>query len=99
MPQHRLRLVLFHVVGKALVWFQDLDESGVLTGWDEFLNALLMRFGPSSYNDPMEQLTRLRQLGTVEEYKANFEALSNKLRGLSNTYKLSCFLSDLRDEI
>ncbi|XP_041016312.1 uncharacterized protein LOC121258850 [Juglans microcarpa x Juglans regia] len=99
LPQHRLRLMSFHVEGKALVWFQDLDESGLLIGWEEFVTALLLRFGPSSYDDPMEQLTRLRQVDTVEEYKANFEALSNRLRRLSESYKLSCFLSGLKDEI
>lgn len=85
--------------GKALVWFQGLDESGILTGWEEFVRALLVRFGPSRYDDPMEQLTRLRQMGTVEEYKDSFEFLSNRLRGLSEVYKLSCFLSGLRDDI
>ncbi|KAG2666849.1 hypothetical protein I3843_15G081700 [Carya illinoinensis] len=99
LPQHRLRLVSFHVEGKALVWFQDLDESGVLSTWEAFVQALLLRFGPSSYDDPVEQLTRLRQVGTVEEYKSHFEELSNRLRGLSESFKLSCFLSGLKDEI
>lgn len=99
LQQHRMRLVSFHIEGKALVWFQDLDESRGLTSWEEFVEALLVRFGPSSYNDPMEQLTRLRQVGTVEEYKANYEILSNRLRGLSEQYKLSYFLSGLRDDI
>ena len=31
--------------------------------------------------------------------KAQFEALSNRIKGLSATHKLSCFLSGLRDEI
>lgn len=35
----------------------------------------------------------------MEEYKTWFEFLSNKLRGRSDCYKLSCFLSRLRDEI
>ncbi|KAF5465151.1 hypothetical protein F2P56_015182 [Juglans regia] len=99
LPQHHLRLASFHMEGKALVWFQGLDESGLLTSWEEMVKIMLIRFGPSSYDGPMEQLTRLRQVGTVEEYKAHFEALSNRLRGLSNQYKLSCFLSGLKDEI
>jgi hypothetical protein len=56
-------------------------------------------FGPCSYDDPMEVLTRLRQQSSVEEYKCKFEALSNRLRGLSEAYKLSCFLSVLKEEI
>ena len=32
-------------------------------------------------------------------YKAQFEALFNRIRDFSENYKLSCFLNDLRDEI
>lgn len=63
------------------------------------MQALLIKFGPSSYDDPMEMLTRLRQNGSVEAYKGQFETLSNRLRSLSENYKLSCFLSGLKDEI
>lgn len=47
----------------------------------------------------MESLTRLRQQTLVEDYKAKFEVLSNRLRDLSESYKLSCFLSGLKEEI
>jgi hypothetical protein len=52
-----------------------------------------------AYGDPMEMLTRLRQTTTVAAYKAQFEGLSNRLRGLSEQHKLSFFLSGLKDEI
>ena len=32
-------------------------------------------------------------------YKGQFEALSNRIRGLSDSHKLSCFLSGLKDEV
>ena len=32
-------------------------------------------------------------------YKAKFEAVSNRIKGLSPLLKLSCFLSGLKDEI
>lgn len=47
----------------------------------------------------METLTRLRQVGSVAVYKAQFEALSNRIKELSEKHKLSCFLSGLKDEI
>ena len=47
----------------------------------------------------MEALTRLKQTSTVAVYKAEFEALSNRIKGLSSTHKMSCFLSGLREEI
>jgi hypothetical protein len=96
-PQ-RLRMASFHMEGDALIWFQDAEAAGLFPSWEAFIKALLTRFGPA-YDDPMEALTRLRQTSTVAVYKAQFEALSNRLRGISEQNKLSCFLSGLKDEI
>lgn len=63
---HCLLLASYHMEGQALIWFQDLEDSGVLKSWEVFVQALLMRFGPSAYDDPMEMLTRLRQTSSVE---------------------------------
>lgn len=59
-PQFRMKLV-FHMEGKALTWFQDLDESGLLNDWDMFVKALLIHFGPNYYDDPIESLMRPKQ--------------------------------------
>ena len=47
----------------------------------------------------MESFTRLRQTINVVVYKGQFEALSNRIKGLSDSHKLSCFLSGLKDEV
>lgn len=70
---------------EALVWYQDCEESGISDLWETPVQALLLMFGTTSYDAPMEDLTRLR--------------LSNRIRGLSPQHKLSCFLSDLKDEV
>lgn len=85
--------------GQALVWFRDLKESGSLGTWAGFTQALLTRFGHRSYDDLVEALIKLKQSGLVEEHKFKFEAFSNRLRELSESYKLSYFLSGLRDDI
>lgn len=85
--------------GASFDLVQGLEESRQLTNWDAFVRALLVRFGPNPYEDPMEALTKLSQGGSVEEYKAQFETLSNKLSWLSTTYKMSHLLSGLKDEI
>lgn len=59
----------------------------------------MIRFGPHSYDDLMESLTRLRQIGLMEEQKSKLEALSNRLMGLFDNYKLSCFSNSLKDEV
>ena len=58
------------------------------------VKALQTRFGATACDDPMEALTRLKQTSTVVSYKGNFEILSNRIVGLSESYKLSCFLVD-----
>ena len=40
-----------------------------------------------------------QQTSTVVAYKGNFEILSNRIVGLFEAHKLSCFLSGLKDEI
>ena len=63
------------------------------------MEALLTRFGNIAYDDPMEPLTRLRQTTNVVVYKGQFEASSNRIKGLFDSHKLSCFLSDLKDDV
>lgn len=73
---------------EALVWYQDAVD-----------RALLTRFGPTSYDNPMEALARLRQTNSVAAYKAQFKGLLNRLKRLYEKHKLSCFLSGLKDKI
>ena len=84
---------------EALLWFQDAEEAGQFTSWDAFVQALHIRFGVSTYDDPMESLTKLRQVGSISTYKTQFEVLSNRIKELSERNKLSCFLSGLKDGI
>ena len=92
-------LASFHMDEEALIWFQDNEEIGVFSDWESLVQALHVRFGSNSYDDPMETLTRLRQTSSVAMYKAQFEVLSNRIKRLSSSHKLSCFLSGLKDEI
>ncbi|XP_023920704.1 uncharacterized protein LOC112032172 [Quercus suber] len=95
----KLMLASFHMDSEALTWFQDSEEVGLFGDWESLVQALHIRFGATAYDDPMETLTRLRQTASVSQFKTQFELLSNRIKGLSATHKLSCFLSGLRDEI
>lgn len=82
----------YHMEWEALIWYQDaLDSLGQLTTCDSFVKALQIQFRPSTYDDPMYDLTMLKQTSLVAMYKAQFETLSNRLKGLSEKHKLSCF--------
>ena len=63
--QHRLFIASFHMEGKAITWYQELEETGILTSWEAFIKALQIRFGTSSYDDPMEALISIKQASTV----------------------------------
>lgn len=97
-PQ-RLLMAFYHMEGEALVWFQNAADAGLCIDWDTLSWSLLLRFGPTTYDDPMEALTSLKQTNSVASYMAQFEALANRLRGLSDIHKLSCFLNGLKDEV
>ena len=99
-PAHqKVMMASYHLDEEALIWFQDAEQPGGFSSWEVFIKALQTRFGVTAYDDPMEALTRLKQTSTVMAYKGNFEILSNRILGLSETHKLSCFLRGLRDEI
>nr|XP_023907237.1 uncharacterized protein LOC112018933 [Quercus suber] len=95
----KLMMASFHMDGEALVWFQKGEDAGVISTREALVQAMLIRFRSTAYDDPMEALTRLRQTTIVASYKGEFEALANRIKGLSLQHKLSCFLSGLKDEV
>lgn len=97
--QQRLFMVSYYMEVETLVQYQDAVESGTFTSQETFAHAMLIKFGPIAYNNPIKALTRLKQTSTIANQKAQFESLSNRLRGLSESHKLSYFLSGLKDEI
>uniref|UniRef100_A0A2N9I8T7 Ty3 transposon capsid-like protein domain-containing protein n=1 Tax=Fagus sylvatica TaxID=28930 RepID=A0A2N9I8T7_FAGSY len=87
----------YHLDDDALIWFQSCEHD--LGCWDNFARAIQLRFGPPSYDDPIELLIKLKHVNSIEEYKGLFESLSNRIRNLSSMHKLSCFMSGLKDEV
>jgi hypothetical protein len=95
----RLSISAFHMDGKALVWFQELRASNEVSSWTNFIRAIQIRFCRGPYDDPMENLSKLKQEGPLEDYKNQFDILALKVHRLPDEHKLSCFLSGLKDEI
>jgi len=58
--------------GPALSWFQLLQKKNKLPSWQEFLQALEVRFAPSYYEDSRGSLFKLTQKGTVQDYLNEF---------------------------
>ncbi|CAL5444953.1 unnamed protein product [Camellia sinensis] len=98
-PDQQVQLASFHLEGIALQWLRWLTNfRGPLT-WNELTKALLLRFGPTDYEDPSKALTRLKQTSTVATYQEAFEMLSHRVDGLPENYLIGCFIAGLRDDI
>jgi hypothetical protein len=87
----------YHLDDDALIWFKSCEHD--LGCWDNFARAIQLRFGPPSYDDPMELLIKLKHVNSIEEYKGLFKSLSNRIRNLSSMHKLNCLMSGLKDEV
>ncbi|KAL5736044.1 hypothetical protein ACOSQ2_030832 [Xanthoceras sorbifolium] len=77
-------------------WFAKLK--GPVT-WIEFTKALLLRFGPTDYEDPLEAFTRLKQTTIVSAYQEEFEKLSHRVDELAEKFLVGCFIAGLKDDI
>jgi hypothetical protein len=97
-PQ-RVQLASFHLSNVALQWFRWYTKNRGQLRWNEFVKALLHRFGPTDYEDPSEALSRLKQTTTVNAYQEAFEKLSHKVDDLPETFLVGCFIAELKDEI
>ncbi|MCH83545.1 RNA-directed DNA polymerase (Reverse transcriptase), partial [Trifolium medium] len=75
-----------------------LNEDEDLT-WDRLKFVLLERYGGRGEGDVYEQLTELRQVGTVDEYIAEFEFLTAQIPKLPDKQFLGYFLHGLKTEI
>jgi len=95
----KVPIAAFHMEGRALTWYHWLMDAGHTGGWEEFVFALKTRFAPSAFDDPVGAFTKLKQTSTVEDYQVQFEILSNRIQGMSEEFKVSTFLSGLKEEV
>ncbi|GJR48509.1 ty3-gypsy retrotransposon protein [Tanacetum coccineum] len=78
----RLRIVGFNLEGVAAEWFWWMSRNGLITTWDRFVESVKNRFGPLKNEDPQRALSKLLQLGIVEDYQQEFQKLMNRVTDL-----------------
>ncbi|GKE66087.1 retrotransposon-related protein [Tanacetum coccineum] len=92
----RLRIVGFNLEGVAAEWFRWMSRNGLITTWDRFVESVKNRFGTSKYEDPQGALSKLLQLGTVEDYQREFEKLMNRVTGIPDSLLISYYTFGLK---
>ena len=95
----RLRIVSFHLEGKAFAWYQWMKANNLLSTWKDFLQKLKLRFGASLFEDHQGNLSKLTQRTTVAEFQSEFEELMNKVTGISEPLLIFFFITRLRTDI
>jgi hypothetical protein len=94
----KLRYGVLHLDQERWQWWQWRKNSrqGYIA-WTQFVAELYERFDTDTNH--LGHLTKLKQLGTVEDFIAAFERLAFRTEGMSDAFFRECFISGLKDEI
>ena len=96
----KLDSILVALEGRALVWFQWWEDQTGLPTWRKFKEALIQRFQPGMTQNPYRPILRLRQTGSVMEYRDQFELVTSRtLRNVDLEIVKGIFLNGLREEL
>ncbi|RWW04464.1 hypothetical protein GW17_00032308 [Ensete ventricosum] len=71
-------IIIIHLKGDVIQWYDQFKHTHDVTTWRQFKSRLLIRFGPSEYENMDGQLVKIRQTSTVQEYQTRFKHLSNQ---------------------
>lgn len=98
-PEVKVSLAQICMEGSTIHFFNSLigEEEGLT--WEALKEALLERYGGHGEGDVYEQLTELKQTGTVEEYITEFEYLTAQIPKLPEKQFRGYFLHGLKTEI
>ena len=80
-------------------WNQWFEKARLNITWEEFTQALCVRFGPTDYEDFDEALAKLQQTGTVREYQTQIEQLVTRVQDWPEKALVGSYIGGLKEEI
>ncbi|MCH99493.1 enzymatic polyprotein, partial [Trifolium medium] len=95
----RVKLSRLSMEGPMIHWFNLLMETEDHLSWEKLKKSLIARYGGRRLENPFEELSTLRQNGSVEEYVEAFELLSSQVGRLPEEQYLGYFMSGLKPQI
>ena len=81
----KLDAAVINLDGDALAWFQWVDGRRPIRDWTELKTIIQERFRPTQEGTTYQQFLALRQVGTVDEYRRQFELLAASLNDIPDT--------------
>lgn len=94
-----MEIAAINLDGDAIQWYDSLESSHGIPIWNEFVEGLLVRFGPTKYENVDGELAKLHQTTTIAEYISRFERLSNRARDWMKQQLVGTFIEALNLEI
>lgn len=99
LPELKVSLAQLCMEGATIHFFNYLVGEYEDLSWEKLKESLLARYGDHGDGDVYEQLTGLKQSGTVEKYITEVEYLMAQIPKLTNKQFLGYFLHGLKAEI
>nr|GMD82510.1 Transposon Ty3-G Gag-Pol polyprotein [Ipomoea batatas]GME15449.1 Transposon Ty3-G Gag-Pol polyprotein [Ipomoea batatas]GME19231.1 Transposon Ty3-G Gag-Pol polyprotein [Ipomoea batatas] len=97
--QEYLQIAGFCLEAEASEWFRWMKRNRMIFGWHDFLEKVAQRFGTTHFEDPLAELAKLTQTGTVADFQAAFEKLLNRVTGVTETQLVSYVLGGLKPHV
>lgn len=102
-PHSWVTSAALYMEGLAAMWLQAYRYKHPGVNWATFRAAVEEEFGPEEFKVQMHTLVQLKQTGTVQEYRQEFETTMYHLLSLDPTlspkFFISQFLLGLKDEL
>ncbi|GAU37038.1 hypothetical protein TSUD_207440 [Trifolium subterraneum] len=99
LDEMRVKLARLSMEGPTIHWFNLLLETEDDLSWEKLKTALIARYGGRRLENPFEELSTLRQTGSVEDFVEAFELLSSQVGKLPEEQYLGYFMSGLKPQI
>ncbi|RZR91731.1 hypothetical protein BHM03_00019908 [Ensete ventricosum] len=65
----RVEIAAIHLKGDFIQWFNRFKHTHGGLSWQRFKEGLLDRYGPTNFNNIDEQLAKIHQTSTIQEYQ------------------------------
>lgn len=100
----KISLATMNFEGKANVWYHNSSSKCVNITWEQFLGVVSTKFEEIKEENVIEEFTKIRHVGSYEEYVDKFEDLKACMElfntgGFSEQYYKSTFIGGLSLEL
>lgn len=98
--EDKVSIAALQLEGKVIQWhlsFMRYRQYLQPPTWTKYVMAIVDRFG-TDFDDPMEELKKIKQVGSVKEYQAVFEKYLTRVK-LSEENVISCYIGGLKPDL